>query len=134
MKKSLSILIILTAVLTAFARPVKRIKFPKGATQVTVKGELKNYRDVQEYVIRLRENQTFKIDQIDGEDITGGAVSISVTDPDGENVDDYAADCHSYFRLPKTKAGDYKIRVFECLKGDEWNGTFKIKVSAVDNK
>lgn len=129
MKNVLSLLLILIVFSTAaFARPVKRIKFPKGATEMTVTGQLNGFKDSQIYLINLRGDQTFTI-----EDVGNNPVSISVTGPGGEDVNDYAADCHGNFDSSKTKKGDYKIVVTECLKADAWKGSFKIKISVVNN-
>lgn len=129
MKQILSLLLILIIFSTAaFARPVKRIKFAKGATEITVTGQLNGFKDSQIYLINLRAGQTFTV-----EDVSENRVSLSVTGPGGEDLNDYAADCHGHFDLTKTKKGDYKIVVTECLKADSWKGAFKIKVSAANN-
>ena len=129
MKNILSLLLILIAFSTAaFARPVKRINFTKGATEVIVTGHLSGFRDSQIYLIKLSGDQTFSI-----EDIGDNPVTISVSDPNGKNVDDYDLSCHGNFELSKTKKGDYRIVVTECLKADLWKGSFKIKVSAANN-
>lgn len=119
-------LIVLSA--NVFARPVKRIKFAKGATETIVSGQLNDFKDSQVFLINLRAGQTFTI-----EDVGDNPVTISVFDSSGKNVDDYDASCHGNFQLPKTKNGDYRIKVTECMKADSWKGTFKIKVSATDN-
>ncbi len=129
MKKSfIALLMLIVLLTTVFARPVKRIKFAKGATETTVSGKLNNFKDSQIYLISLRAGQTFTI-----EDVGDNPVTISVSDPNGKNVDDYDLSCHGNFQLPKTKKGDYRIVVTECKKADPWKGTFKIKVSAINN-
>jgi hypothetical protein len=129
MKKTLSFVLILIVFSTsAFARPIKRIKFAKGATEIVIAGQLNGFKDLQVYLINLRDDQNFTV-----EGIGNNRVSISVTGPGGEDVNDYAADCHSDFNLPKTKKGDYKIVVTECMKADPWKGSFRIKVSIANN-
>ncbi len=126
MKNTLILLLVLIVFsTTAFARPVKRIKFAKGATETIVSGKLNNFKDSQTYLINLRADETFTI-----EDAGDNPITISVFDPSGKNVDDYDLSCHGKFNLPKTKKGDYRIVVTECKKADPWKGTFKIKVSA----
>ena len=122
----LLLLIILSA--NVFARPVKRIKFAKGAVETIVTGQLNGFKDAQVYLINLRAGQTFTI-----EDVGNNPVTIAVSDPSGKNVDDYDASCHGNFNLPKTKKGDYRIVITECKKAEPWKGPFKIKVSATDN-
>lgn len=128
--KKLFVVTLMLIVLSAnvFARPVKRIKFAKGATKTIVSGQLNNFKDSQVFVINLRAGQTFSI-----EDIGDNRVTISVSDPSGKNVDDYDASCHGNFQMPKTIKGDYRIKVTECMKADPWKGAFKIKVSATNN-
>lgn len=129
MRKALSFLLILIVFSSAaFARPVKRINFAKGATKIVVTGRLNGFKDSQVYLINLRGDQDFTV-----EGIGDNRVSISVIGPGGEDVNDYAADCHSNFNLPKTKKGNYKIVVTECMKADSWKGLFKIKVSVINN-
>jgi hypothetical protein len=129
MKNTLSLLLILIVFsTTVFARPVKRIKLPKGKTEITVTGKLNGFKDSQTYLINLRDDQTFTVESVGDNRIT-----IFVYDSSGENLNDLAADCHDNFSLPKTKKGDYKIVVTECKKADPWKGTFKFKVSAVNN-
>ena len=129
MKKSfIGLLVLILVSTTVFARPIKRIKFAKGATETIVSGKLSNFKDSQIYLINLRAGQTFTI-----EDVGDNQVTISVSDPSGKNVDDYDLSCHGNFQLPKTKKGDYRIVVTECKKADPWKGAFKIKVSATDN-
>lgn len=123
MKKIVLFLLILIVSVTAFAmRPVKRIKFPKGATKVSVTGYLNGYRDSQTYLIKLRKGQTMKLD-------ANRYVSLYITDPDGEDASDMDLSCHSHQTVENTKAGDYRIKAVECQKADAWKGSFKISVS-----
>ena len=128
--KKLFIAFLMLIVISAnvFARPVKRIKFAKGATETIVSGQLGGFKDSQVFLINLRADQTFTI-----EDVGDNRVTISVSDPSGKNVDDYDASCHGNFQLPKTIRGDYRIKVTECMKADSWKGAFKIKISATNN-
>ncbi len=122
MKKIISILLILIAASTVFARPIKRITFPKGATKVTVTGYLNGYKDKQIYVIRLRKGQkmTLKANRY---------VSLYITAPNGEDASDMDLSCHSNQTVEYTMAGDYKIKAVECQKADAWKGSFRIMVT-----
>lgn len=112
MKKLFSgLLMLIVLSTTVFARPVKRIKFAKGATETIVSGRLNNFKDSQVYLINLRAGQTFTI-----EDVGDNPVTISVYEPGGKNVDDYDLSCHGNFNLSETKKGDYRIKVTECKK------------------
>lgn len=121
MKKIILLLLILIVSSTAFARPIKRIKFAKGATRVVVTGYLKNYKDSQVYLIRLRKGQKLTID-------ANRYVSLFITDPDGGDASDMDASCHSHQIVENTKAGDYKIKAVECMKADPWKGNFKLTI------
>lgn len=123
MKKIVSILLILVVFSVAvFAKPPKRITFPKGATKVTVSGYLKGYKDSQTYLIRLRKGQTMTVD-------ANRYVSIAISDPKGENASDWDASCHSHQTVELSKAGDYKIEAMECQKADQWKGTYKLTIT-----
>ena len=123
MKKKIFLgLLILILSVTAFARPVKRIKFAKGATKAVVTGKLNNYKDRQVYLLRLRAGQHLKID-------SNQYVTLSVISPTGEDVMDRDASCNSRADISPTVAGDYKIIVVECQKADAWKGNFKLNLS-----
>ena len=123
MKKIFSILLILIVSATVFAmRPIKRIKFPKGATKVTATGYLNGYKDKQIYLIKLRKGQKMTID-------ANRYVSLYITDPNGEDASDMDLSCHSHQTVKNTIAGDYKILAVECTKADAWKGSFKLSVS-----
>lgn len=121
MKKFLLILLVLIVSSTAFARPVKRIKFPRGATKVVVHGYLNGYKDSQVYLIRLRKGQKMTID-------ANRYVSFTISDPNGEDASDMDASCHSHQIIEIKKTGDYKINAVECRKADPWKGSFRVTI------
>lgn len=105
-----------------FARPVKRIKFPKGATKVVVTGNLNGYKDKQVYLLKVRAGQTLKI-------TSPSSVTVYIENPAGEDVSDMDASCNKNKTVEQTEAGDYKITVTECMKADAWKGKFKLNIS-----
>lgn len=107
--------------------PSKRISFPKGATETTFTWTMNGFDDEQVVLINTRAGQELRI-----EDVGSNPVTLSVCDPDGQNVDDYDLSCHGRFKLDKTKKGDYTVFVTECKKADPWKGSYKLKVTAVD--
>jgi len=111
----------------AAGHPSKRIKFPAGATETTFTWSMNGFDDEQVVLIDMRAGQNLKI-----EDVGDNPVTLSVCDPDGQNVDDYDLSCHGRFSLDKTKKGDYTVFVTECKKADPWKGSYKLKVTAVD--
>jgi len=111
----------------AAGHPIKRLNFPTGATEATFTWTMNGFDDKQVVLIDMRAGQELRI-----EDIGDNPVTLSVCDPDGENVDDYDLSCHGRFKLEKTKKGDYTVFVTECKKADPWKGEYKLKVTAVD--
>lgn len=128
MKKTTSILLVSMIVISQIsARPVKRIKFPVGATLVVVTGTLTGFKDSQTYLIRMRANQHLITEQNGKNNIT-----VSITSPKGEPLGDMDLSCHSNHDVEAKSAGDYKIEVVECQKADPWKGTFRMIVKAED--
>lgn len=111
-----------------FARPVKRIKFARGATEAIVAGKLKGYNDRQIYLLRVRAGQTLKTAQIKS-DSSLHYITVSIKDPNGQAVGDSDASCNNRKEISPTASGDYRIEVFECRKADPWRGNFKLLVS-----
>lgn len=103
-----------------------RIKFAKGAVSATVSGTLNNFDSEQVYVIAVNKGQTLTVEQTNQ---NAHYTSIYLTDPQGEDAGDLAADCHNRRKIEPTLAGDYTIRVVECLKADPWKGKYSIKVT-----
>ena len=111
----------------AFSRPVKRIKFPRGATAVKIVGSLNGYKDRQIYRIRVRAGQTIETGDARNDSSTH-YITVFVNDPNGEGIGDGDASCGSHREVPTTVAGDYRIEVVECQKADAWRGNFKLSV------
>lgn len=112
------------------AQTGKRISFARGATSAVVSGKLKGFQDKAVYVIKLKAGQTFSTEQIKSEASTQ-YITLSITDPSGEQVGDMDASCNNRFEIKPTVAGDYKIEVVQCQKADEWKGSFKFRVRAL---
>ena len=122
MKKIIVIALILVLSSIVFARPVKRIKVPRGSNKATVSAYLNGFKDSQTFVIRLRKGQRLKLE-------ANRSVSLYITDPNGEDASDMDLSCHSRQIVENTKAGDYKIKAVECRKADPWRGSFKLSVN-----
>lgn len=105
-----------------FAKPI-RIVFKKGATKATVSGYMRGYKSKAEYVIRLRAGQTLNVN-------SNKMITLSITDPLGEDATDYDLGCNGKKSISPTIAGDYKITVVECQKADAWRGKFNLNISA----
>ena len=106
----------------------ERIKFDKGAVDATAKGNLKDYDDSKTFVIEVNAGQTLKTEQIKAENSLHH-VTVNITDPTGRGVGDSDLSCNNRKEIAPTVAGDYKIKVYECKKADEWNDNFDLKVS-----
>lgn len=121
----LAVMILGVFVSAASAQSAKRITFKHGATSATATGTLSSYRSKRVFVIRVREGQTMKT-----ENIGSRAITIWIEGPAGSGYEqDLAADCHAYNEITPTVAGDYKFTVQECQKADAWKGTFRFKVT-----
>jgi hypothetical protein len=110
----------------SFAQPATRIKFARGAVRANVSGLLNSYRGKRVYVIRVREGQTLKTEQV-GE--SPRRITIYVKDPAGNDVGDSDASCNNRREISPTEAGDYTIEVVECQKADPWRGRFTFRVT-----
>ena len=107
----------------------KKIEFSEGATSAAVAGTLNNYKDSKEFSISVKQGQTLRTEQIK-DDNSLKYVTVAISDPNGEFVGDSDASCNNRKEVKPTVAGDYHIKVTECMKADEWSGEFKLKVSA----
>jgi hypothetical protein len=108
------------------AQTVTRIKFVRGAVRANVSGTLNGPRGKRVYVIRVREGQTLKTEQVGD---SPRRITIFVKDPSGNDVGDSDASCNSRREISPTEAGDYRIEVVECLKADPWRGRFTFRVT-----
>ena len=131
MRKSLIILAVLIfsafSVNKIFAQKAERIIFKRGTRSAVAVGSLNNYKDRKVFVIRVRKGQTLKTEQLK-DDSSNHYITVSITAPNGENVDDSDASCNNRKEITPTVAGDYRIEVYECQKADRWRGNFKLKI------
>lgn len=102
-----------------------RVTFAPGATSKTVTGQMNGFNSTRVYIIRVKRGQTMAIDQVGG---GSHRITISgITDPAGNEVSDMDMSCNSRKLVELTKMGDYRITVRECVKVDEWRGTYKLR-------
>lgn len=118
------LLILATLSQASYSQTPSRIKFKRGAVSSTVVGSLKGFDDRKTYVIKVRAGQTLSTQQTGTNNIT-----LSIKDPNGNDVTDADASCNNRKSISPTIAGDYTITVVQCQKADEWNGTFKFRVT-----
>ncbi|MGC2235651.1 MAG: hypothetical protein WA584_05795 [Pyrinomonadaceae bacterium] len=131
MRKSfliLSIFVLLAFAPNVFGQKSQRITFSRGATEKTISGKLNGFKDKKIYVIKVLKGQTLNTEQIKSES-SARYISVEITSPSGEDVTDSDASCNNMKEVNPTEAGDYVITVYECKKGDEFRGNFKLKVS-----
>lgn len=105
---------------------LKRIKFGRGATSVTVVGKLNHFDDQQTFVLEVRNGQSMKVEQITP---NNRRTTLTITDPTGTDVTDMDASCNNQKLVKPTVGGDYRIRVFECKKADPWKGSYSLKIT-----
>lgn len=122
---AIGLLILISSDLSA--QSPQRIKFRRGAVTAEVTGTLSSFNGVRTYLIRVRDGQTLRTEQI-GE--KGNPITISITRPDGEHVEgDNDASCNNRREVSPTKKGDYRIEVIECRKAEPWRGRFTFRVT-----
>jgi hypothetical protein len=132
MKKPFKFLI-LASILFVFSTSVPaqkpiRINFPKDETAINVWGYLGSYKDRKVFVLRVRRGQSLRIEQVE----TGNSpryITVSVKSPTGEDVSDWNASCNSRKLIEQTRAGDYRITVFQCQKAPTWRGRFAFRIT-----
>ncbi len=105
----------------------ERIKFARGAYSTIVTGKLRDFDSEQNYVIEVGKGQTIAVEQL--RDESDGMVSVYLTDPTGGDANDLDLSCHSNAEVSPTLAGDYSIKVVECMKADPWKGSYSLKVT-----
>ncbi|MEN9424433.1 MAG: hypothetical protein RL122_1816 [Pseudomonadota bacterium] len=103
-----------------------RIKFAKGAISATVTGKLAGFESQQSYVIAVGKGQTMTVEQLNP---ANQRTTLGITAPNGADVSDMDLSCNNSKKVSPTIAGDYTIRVSECMKADAWKGGYKLKVT-----
>jgi len=126
--KALLIAAVIAALLTsnALAQQTTRIKFPRGAIHADVSGTLNSFRSKRVFVIKVRDGQTLRTEQLGG---ASRRITIFVKDATGNEVGDADASCNDRKEVSPTVAGDYTIEVVECQKADPWRGRFTFRVT-----
>jgi hypothetical protein len=117
--------VLLMAATLAFSQ--KRITFKRGARTAVVTGNLNGYQGKTVFVIRVRRGQTLSTEQIKP-DASNRYITVSIKAPNGQTVGDSDASCNNRKEISPTRAGDYRIEVYECQKADPWRGSFRLKV------
>jgi hypothetical protein len=120
------VILFLTATF-AFSQKAQRITFKRGAKQAIVTGNLYSYKSRRVFLIRVRRGQTLRVEQRKS-DASLRYITVAITAPNGEDVTDSDASCNNRKRVSPTRAGDYRIEVYECQKADAWRGKFWLKV------
>jgi hypothetical protein len=103
-----------------------RIKFAKRAISATVTGKLTGFDSEQRYVIAVGKGQTMTVEQLNP---ANQRTTLGITAPNGTDVSDMDLSCNNRKQVSPTSAGDYTISVSECMKADEWNGSYSLKVT-----
>jgi hypothetical protein len=114
------LMLLVSQIIWASTIAERRIRLKKGQTVAYVKGTLRHIHDEASFVLRARAGQHMRI-TITGEGPTRGVVTFPSGQQDG-GPGGIIFDDH----LPET--GDYRIRVTESTMGEEWKGTFLLKV------
>jgi hypothetical protein len=105
----------------------RRITFKRGARTAVVNGTLSGYGGKKVFIIRVRRGQALSTEQIKP-DASNRYITVSIRAPNGSAVGDSDASCNNRKEISPTRAGDYRIEVYECQKADPWRGNFRLKV------
>lgn len=108
------------------APTAERIKFAKGASSATVTGKLGSFEDEKNYVIAVGKGQSMTVEQVKP---GNKRVTLAITAPGGEDASDADLSCNNSKKVSPTVAGDYTIDIRECMKADEWKGSYTLKVT-----
>ncbi|MBL4870580.1 MAG: hypothetical protein JKX72_06465 [Robiginitomaculum sp.] len=104
----------------------QRIVFQPGAVSANVTGKMEGFDQELSYVIQVNGGQTMSIEQVDAGE---HRITLKIIDPLGADVTDMDLGCNGSKTISPTVAGDYNIRVWECMKADPWNGEFTLAVT-----
>ena len=104
-------------VTATFAFSQQRITFKRGAKHAIVTGNLNGYKGKKVFVIRVRRGQTLSTEQVKS-DASNRYITVSIKSPNGKTVGDSDASCNNRKEISPTRAGDYRIEVYECRKAD----------------
>jgi hypothetical protein len=110
------------------SQTAKRIEFYRNSTDATVSSSLRSYKDRKLYVVKVRQGQTLKIEQIK-DNSAARSITVSIKNPSGKIVAGSDSSCNNRQEIAPTVAGDYTITVYECLKTDARRGRFRLKVT-----
>ena len=123
---AIGILVVFIGFSNTQATAQTRIRFARNAVRANVSGTLNSFRTKRVFLIRVREGQTLRTEQIG---YRSRPITISIVDPNGEYVGDSDASCNNRKEIAPTVAGDYRIEVVECQKADPWRGRFTFRVT-----
>ena len=126
MRSLAALLLVFILIGDAAAQRTSRIRFARGAVRADVSSTLRSYRGERIFLIRVRDGQTIRTEQIGG---GRHPITIYITDPTGQGVGDSDASCNNRREITPTVAGDYIIKVVECRKADPWRGSFRFRVT-----
>ena len=116
----LVLMLLVSQITSASTTAERRIRFKKGQTVACVQGTLHHIRDEAFFVLHARVGQHMSVTII-GKGPTRGVVTLPSGQQDGGPGGIIFND-----HLPET--GDYRIHVTESSMGEEWAGTFLLKV------
>ncbi|MEO6391558.1 MAG: hypothetical protein ABIP75_06875, partial [Pyrinomonadaceae bacterium] len=114
-----ALLLLLVVVNTASAASVHRIRFARGAVSATVWGTLYGQHSIRHYILQVRAGQNMKV-HVTSTQLTNP--QIDVIYPNGEHMDRDMQG--TQFNTDSTQAGNYRIDVYEGMKGDPGRGKF----------
>ena len=126
LRQACALALLVVFVHTASAATVHRIRFARGAVSATVSGTLYGQHDRRHYILRVRAGQHMKV-HVTSTRLTNP--QIDVIFPSGEHMDRDMQG--TQFETESTQPGDYRIDVYEGMKGDPGKGKYKLWIEVV---
>ena len=123
-KKGLLIFLLIVIVSTlAFTGCTRKLMWSGNSGKDHIEARYKKFTGTEKKAIRLEEGDILSIDY--QSEVDEGTLSLTVTDPDGDEVVSLTADTAGTQNVDVPKSGKYMLRI----KGDKTGGSFKIKWS-----
>lgn len=103
-----------------------RVKFPAGATEVTLNGSIKGFGDEPTYVFEVSKGQTLNAQVTAANKKNANIRFVQIISPKGEGDGPFT----DKIKYSLNESGDWKLIISENQRADdEWKGEYKLTIS-----
>jgi hypothetical protein len=103
-----------------------RVKFPAGATEVTLNGSIKGFGDEPTYVFEVSKGQTLNAQVMGVKNKSANIRFVQIISPKGEGDGPFT----DKIKYSLNESGDWKLIISENQRADdEWKGEYKLTIS-----